>query len=76
MWWWYAIFVVSYAIVALTAPKQEPLKPAGLDDFEAPTASENREIPVLFGSKIISGPNIVWYGDLRIRPIKKKGGKK
>lgn len=76
MWWWIGLFVVSYAIVALTAPKVEPPKAAGIDEFQAPTASEDRPIPVLFGSREIKGANIVWYGDLKVSPIKKKSGKK
>ncbi len=30
----------------------------------------------LFGERDLKGPNVVWYGDFRSVPIKKKGGKK
>jgi hypothetical protein len=31
---------------------------------------------VIFGTVLITGPNVVWAGDLRVDPIKKNGGKK
>jgi len=33
-----------------------------------------RDIPVLFGTKEISGPNVVWHGHFRKKAIKKKSG--
>lgn len=76
MWWYVALFIVSYAIVYATRPKIQPQKPVGIDEFQVPTAEAGREIPVLFGSKDLNGPNVVWYGDLKTSAIKKKGGKK
>lgn len=67
-----AAIVVSYAMM----PKPQNAKPAGLGDFQVPTAEEGREIPVLFGTKDIKSPNVVWYGHLKTVAIKKKGGKK
>lgn len=65
-------FVLSYAL----APKPaQPPKPS-LEDFDFPTAEEGRPIPVVFGDVWISGPNILWYGDLDTTAIKAKGGKK
>lgn len=64
--------IVSYAL----APKPaQPPKPT-LSDFEFPTAEEGRAIPVVFGTVWVSGPNVLWYGDLDTTPIKVKGGKK
>lgn len=76
MWWLVAVFVVSLAIAIAFAPKPENAKPPGIDEIKAPTAEEGREIPVLFGTKDMRSPNVVWYGDIRLVPIKKKGGKK
>lgn len=64
--------VLSY----LLQPKPPGVAAAGFDDFEVPTAEEGREIPVLFGTRDITGANVVWYGNLRNKAIKKKGGKK
>lgn len=77
MAWVYAIMfiaalVLSYALM----PKPQTQPPAGLGDIKAPTAEEGREIPVLFGTRDIESPNVVWYGHLRTVAIKKKGGKK
>ena len=65
---------ISYALSP--RPKVAKPKAAGLDDFSLPTAEEGRPIPVIFGTVLITGPNVVWAGDLRVDPIKKKGGKK
>lgn len=46
-----------------------PPPAAGLSDFDVPTAIDGREIPVLFGTREISQPNVVWYGHLRTTPI-------
>lgn len=76
MWFFLAVFLVSFVIALSAIPKAQSRKPAGLDEFTAPTADEGREIPVLFGTRDLNGPNVVWYGDLKTEAIKKKGGKK
>ena len=76
MWWYAAVFVVALVVSYAMMPKPQSQPPAGLGDIQAPTAEEGREIPVLFGTRDIEGPNVVWYGDLRTVAIKKKGGKK
>ena len=76
MWVQIALFVASLVISYLTRPKvnYDSPKPG---TFEASaTARAGGEIPVLFGSRDITGQNIVWYGDVRTEAIKKKGGKK
>lgn len=77
MAWEYLIyFVVSLVISYALSPKPQSAPPPGLGDVKAPTAEEGREIPVLFGTRDITGPNVVWYGDVQAIPIRKKGGKK
>lgn len=76
MWWYIAAFVVALVVGSLLAPKPKNAKPAGIGDFNVPTAEEGREIAVLFGTRSIKGPNVTWYGDLKIKAVKKKGGKK
>ncbi|WP_246149893.1 hypothetical protein [Arenimonas fontis] len=75
-WVQLAVMIVSAIISYALAPKPPSPKPAALADFDAPTAEEGRPIPVVFGTVWIKGPNVLWYGDLRSVPIKKKGGKK
>lgn len=76
VWWWVVAFVVAIVVGVALQPKAQSVPPAGLGDFKVPTAEEGREIPVLFGTRDMEGPNIVWYGDLSTVAIKKKGGKK
>ena len=76
MWWYIAAFVVALVVAYAYAPKPQSQPPAGLGDVKVPTAEEGREIPVLFGTRHIEGPNVVWYGDLKTVAIRKKGGKK
>ncbi|MGY6535287.1 MAG: hypothetical protein ACXIVG_08085 [Pararhodobacter sp.] len=65
---------ISYALNP--RPKSEKPQAAGLDDFALPTAEEGRPIPVVFGTVLITGPNVVWAGDLRVDPIRQRSGKK
>lgn len=76
MWWYIAVFIVALVVSYAMAPKPQSQPPAGLGDIKAPTAEEGREIPVLFGTRDLEGPNVVWYGHLKTVAIKKKGGKK
>lgn len=77
IWWFIVIFIVALVVgYAMTPKPKGNTPPAGLDQVQAPTAQEGREIAVLFGTKDVSGPNVVWYGDFRSVAIQKKGGKK
>lgn len=71
-----AVLVVSALIATALAPKPPAPKPAALQDFDVPVAEQGRPVPVVFGTVLITGVNVLWYGDLRTSPIKKKGGKK
>jgi len=64
-----ATLVVAIIVVALTEllrpkPELEDARPAGLGDFQFPTATEGRVIPLIWGTVRLKGPNVVWYGDL------------
>lgn len=76
MWVQVALFVASLVISYLTRPKIKFDSPKpGEVDVKA-TASAGGVIPVLFGSREITGQNIVWWGDTKTVAIKKSGGKK
>ena len=66
-----ALIVASFVLSELLRPKPkvENAKPAGLGDFNFPTATQGRVIPLLWGTCQISGPNVVWYGDLLQVPM-------
>lgn len=70
------IYLALLVLTIALAPKPVEPKPASLTDFDIPTADNNRPIPVVFGTVVIKGANVVWYGDLVTSPIYKKGGKK
>lgn len=69
---WIVTTVISYAL--RPKPPKSKLQPQALGDL--PIAEEGREIPVLFGTRDITGPNVVWYGDFSAVAIKSKQGKK
>lgn len=71
-----AVLVVTSLISAALAPKPPKPKPAALQDFDIPVAEQGRPIPVVFGTVLVTGANVIWYGDLSTTPIKSKGGKK
>lgn len=63
-----AIQIVAYLIM----PKPKAPKPEAAKELENPTAEAGIPVPVVFGSKLIKGPNILWYGDKSIRTYKVK----
>lgn len=70
MWTIAIALLLLIASVALIKTKLSKPKAAGIEDFSFPTAAE-RPIQVLAGTRRISGPNVLWYGDLKTSPIKK-----
>jgi hypothetical protein len=66
--------VVVFIALELLRPKpdNEDAKPAGLGDFNFPTATEGRVVPLFWGTVRVDGPNMVWYGDLSQIPIVEK----
>lgn len=74
MWTFVLQWVATLALSYLTAPKPKSPAAAGIGDVQAPTAEVGREIPVLFGTRDLTGPNCCWYGDLRSSAIKKRSG--
>lgn len=67
-------FVVTLIISIALAPKPRPPKAAAITDFDFPTAEEGRPIPVVFGDVEVTGANVLWYGGLQVKPIKKRSG--
>jgi len=74
-------FVQALIVVALTAvlylispkPKMDKLKPA--DKVDVPNTEIGKPLAVIFGTVMIRDPNVVWFGDLKIKAVKKKSGK-
>lgn len=76
MWSYLAILVISALVSYALSPKPPAPEPPSLDDVDAPVAEEGKPIGVVFGEVVITGPNVVWFGDLGQEPIVKSGGKK
>lgn len=70
MFWNLIIGIAAFFLQLVLAPKPQNAKPASLADFQVPVAEEGVEIPVAFGTVNIKSPNVVWYGDLVLQPIK------
>lgn len=49
------------AMVLMSKPKSP--KPAAAQDLEEPTAEAGRPIPVFWGTIVIKGLNVLWFGD-------------
>ena len=71
------VYVLIGALVAGLAfaprPPKDTITPGEID---MPTAEEGKELYVLFGTRDLRDPNVVWYGDITAQAVKKKGGKK
>jgi len=73
-WFFFIFWMATFALSQLLTPKPEieHAKAASLNDFNFPTATEGRIVPLGWGRDKISGPNVTWYGNLRVVPITKK----
>jgi hypothetical protein len=69
-----AIQVALFVAFQLLAPKPEieNARPKGLGEFKFPTATEDRQVPIVWGTVELRAPNVIWYGHLRTRKITDK----
>ncbi len=72
----FIMLAVSYAITASMTRRQPAKKPAALEEFDFPQMEEGTAQPVVFGDVWVKDFMVLWYGDFRVTPIRKKGGKK
>ncbi|PHR58715.1 MAG: hypothetical protein COA47_09930 [Robiginitomaculum sp.] len=70
-----AVLAIAVKIAVALSPKAPTEKPAAFTDFDTPVAKEGHPVPVVFGVVTVTGPNVVWYGDLSYRAVKTRGGK-
>lgn len=76
MWWNIAILAVTSLINSLTARRpQGPQRPT-LSELEIPNSEEGQPVRIAFGTPYGNSPSIVWYDNLRLDPVRSKGGKK
>ena len=71
IWMIIIMVAVSYGMSVLMRKKQKfPNNDVDPDsEITAPTADEGKPIAVLFGTRRIKGPNVVWYGDIKTDAI-------
>lgn len=74
IWWTLALFVVSFVVTALLAPKPdiENARPETLDNVDYPRATEDAPIPLILGKVRFNAPNTTWYGDFSSVAIKER----
>jgi len=62
-------------LLFLLMPKAPPVE--GTPRLQIPDGTVGKTIPVLFGSRVITDPSIVWWGDFAIVKVPAQdGGKK
>lgn len=66
------LFIAQEILSALSKPKGTKPTAGSLGDFNFPTASEGRAVPYFAGTVEVGGGNSVWWGDLKVTPIKKR----
>lgn len=68
------VFIILTVLSELLRPRPnlENAKPADLGDFNFPTTTEGRGVPLVWGTVKIEGPNVIWYGDLEQDAITEK----
>lgn len=74
-WWYIVVFIAALFIASSMKPKANSKPPSSMN-LDVPTAEEGRPIPVLFGTRDIKSPNILWYGGVRTTDVKSQGGGK
>lgn len=70
-----AIAVITIAAYALMPKPQQPSPPIA-GKLEPPTTEAGKSIPVVFGTREITEPSLVYWGGVSVDPIRKRGGKK
>lgn len=78
--WLYYAYLALMAVSVVYALTNQPKTPVPaaltLDDVKIPSIEIGKSIPVVFGTRDIADPLVVWYGDLRTSPVKADGGGK
>ncbi len=70
------MMAISYAITASMSRRAPSKKPNALEDFDFPQDAEGTAQAVIFGDVWSEDWTVLWYGDFKVTPIRKKGGKK
>lgn len=71
---WIGLQLIA-ALISLSMSKSNQVtkKPGEVDGTTIDSASP---VPILFGTRLMIGANLAWYGHVKTEPIVKEGGKK
>ena len=75
-WILFGAYAVLTVAAYLLTPKASSPAPPGAGKVELPTTEAGTTIPVVFGTREITKPNLVYWGNVSTDPIRKRGGKK
>lgn len=56
-----SLVLIAAAYLLMPKPKSDSADPA---DFEGPSSSDAKPIPVVFGTVKIKAPNCLWFGEI------------
>lgn len=70
------IAVAVTAAAYLIMPKPKGPKTDTVKDLENPVAEANKPMPKVWGTMIVKGLNVLWFGDKNVREFEVKVGSK
>lgn len=73
--WIYLIVMLVVLIAAIALAPHPKSQPPNDADLQVPTAEDGREVMDIAGECWIDDANVIWYGNLRTRPVKADSGK-
>ena len=75
MFWWVTLLIYAGTVVLSGLLQKAPkVRASALGELQVPTAEEGRNLPVIWGTCCLKAPNVVWYGDYKVKAIKKSMG--
>jgi hypothetical protein len=72
MQWFIYLLLLVYSYYQWKNAEGPSSDPTTFEDLNRPTVSQSRAIPVVFGTRTVSGPNVQDSGNLRTKEIKMK----
>lgn len=68
----WALILIMIALTAVQFLLTPRVKAPAAEKFDVPTTSEDRNIPILYGTARVKSPNTVWWGDTGTRKKTKR----
>lgn len=74
--WQIVAFVALTVLSYILRPKTQAQAVQQPGELDGTTVDSSSPVPVLFGTRLLSKTNCVWYGDVGTTAIKSSGGGK